>query len=351
LYIFTNTKEMLISRMEAPLFVSKPFGQVGIFPTGLQRRYVVVFSLIYALLLPAIFLAGKSLLAPLLGGAENLIMGKLPDVPFYFWIKLLAYCALGLGCLVWLRLRLELLFISTWAANTARPHPLHVDYYPVEPYSIWALGKWKLYRLLRLGTLPILVVVALFLSLVVQFWLLNLLFDTVFMRLPLLHILGIFWLFALGLLWIASMVNALWQAVGTTFGAFAASTEPLRPLPILFNRCTRLLPYSRHVGFLMLGRGLLLMAWILATGFYLWRYDLATTGALGFPYVLAMLTLLGLGMAEVLLGYAKWGMYHAALQRFYSQLPPFIQDAFSPPMSLYEDDVKDTPLHQDAPPP
>jgi hypothetical protein len=96
------------------------------------------------------------------------------------------------------------------------------------------------------------------------------------------------------------------------------------------------LPYSKNTGYLIAGKALLLVAWLAATGFYLWRYDLATTGALGFPYVLMILTMLTLGLAEILLGYAKWGLYHAALQRFYSELPQFIQDAFHPPASLYE---------------
>jgi hypothetical protein len=315
-------------------------------PAG-HELYALAFMALYALLLPLLLISGRSLLWPLLEGMEAVLSGQWPDVPFYFWVKLLGFLVLGVGSLVWLRLRLETLYISSWAQGTPRPHRLHVDYHPAEPYSLKAYGKWLLYRLLRLGTIPAMISVALFLSLVVQLWVLNALFDTFIMRLPLMHVLGIFWMGALGLLFMASLINALWQAVGTTFGALAVVTEPMRPLPMLFNRCTRLIPHCPKLWPFLMAKGCLHLVGLASAAFLVWRWDLALHGELAFPYLLVPPIVMSLGVLEIALGYLKWRLYHDALGRFYERLPGYIQHAFTPPVSLMIDDAS-SPLVVDA---
>ena len=268
--------------------------------------------------------------------AEALTQGKGITIPLHFILKMLIFTLLGGGGLLLLRLRLDVAYISHWAKQFPRPHPLHVDYHPAEPYSLYALGRWVLYRFLRIGTVPVLLGLAIALSLWLQLLFLNTFLEAPFMKWPVVYIVGIFWMLTLGLLFMASLVNAVWQSLGSTFGVCAVVSEPMKAQPILFNRCQRL-SIQTLLALLLYGLKLLLhLLWWSLSVWLLWHYNVKDLFTLVFPWWWVLPFLVGLWLAEVCLGFARFSIYHVALQNFYQQLPRFVKDAFQPPASIFE---------------
>ena len=68
----------------------------------------------------------------------------------------------------------------------------------------------------------------------------------------------------------------------------------------------------------------------------LWHYNVKDLVTAVFPWWWVLPALLGLWLAEVCLGYARFAIYHLALQNFYQQLPRFVKEAFQPPVSIFE---------------
>ena len=314
---------------------------------GGHAPQALLLLIAYLCLFPLIILGAKPVLLPLLNSVEQILANRFTMPPFYYWLRLLAFVVLGFGVLVWLRLRLSVLYVSHWATLSPRPHPLHVDYHPAEPYSFYALGRWVLYRVLRIATLTVFALIGMAVLGLLQFLLLNALFDTWFMRLPLFHILTIFLQLALGLFLFITLLKGCWQAVGTTYGEMAVITEPMRSLPVLFNRCNRLLGHTPQLWLLVLVRALSWFAWLGLALFIGWHYDMASIGTFSFPWFTALLSTAVLGLVDVFLGYMKWSLYHKALERFYTALPHYIRHSFKPPASLFEDDyTEDASTHK-----
>jgi len=285
---------------------------------------------------PVVLLGAKQFIPALIFQAEALTQGKGITIPLHFILKMLIFTLLGGGGLLLLRLRLDVAYISHWAKQFPRPHPLHVDYHPAEPYSLYALGRWVLYRFLRIGTVPVLLGLAIALSLWLQLLFLNTFLEAPFMKWPVVYIVGIFWMLTLGLLFMASLVNAVWQSLGSTFGVCAVVSEPMKAQPILFNRCQRL-SIQTLLALLLYGLKLLLhLLWWSLSVWLLWHYNVKDLFTLVFPWWWVLPSLVGLWLAEVCLGFARFSIYHVALQNFYQQLPRFVKDAFQPPASIFE---------------
>jgi hypothetical protein len=285
---------------------------------------------------PVVLLGAKQFIPALIFQAEALTQGKGITIPLHFILKMLIFTLLGGGGLLLLRLRLDVAYISHWAKQFPRPHPLHVDYHPAEPYSLYALGRWVLYRFLRIGTVPVLLGLAIALSLWLQLLFLNTFLEAPFMKWPVVYIVGIFWMLTLGLLFMASLVNAVWQSLGSTFGVCAVVSEPMKAQPILFNRCQRLSTQTL-LAWPLYGLKLFLhLLWWSLSVWLLWHYNVKDLFTLVFPWWWVLPFLVGLWLAEVCLGYARFSIYHVALQHFYQQLPRFVKDAFQPPASIFE---------------
>jgi hypothetical protein len=285
---------------------------------------------------PVVLLGAKQFIPALIFQAEALTQGKGITIPLHFILKMLIFTLLGGGGLLLLRLRLDVAYISHWAKQFPRPHPLHVDYHPAEPYSLYALGRWVLYRFLRIGTVPVLLGLAIALSLWLQLLFLNTFLEAPFMKWPVVYIVGIFWMLTLGLLFMASLVNAVWQSLGSTFGVCAVVSEPMKAQPILFNRCQRL-SIQTLLAWPLYGLKLLLhLLWLSLSVWLLWHYNVKDLFTLVFPWWWVLPSLVGLWLAEVCLGFARFSIYHVALQNFYQQLPRFVKDAFQPPASIFE---------------
>ncbi len=286
---------------------------------------------------PIVLLGFKQFIPSLWMQAEAFSQGKGIIVAWHFLLKFLIFILLGGGGLLLLRLRLDVAYLTHWASQFPRPHALHVDYHPAEPYSFYALAKWVMYRFLRLGTLPCLIGLALLISGWGQLLFLNFFLDAPFMKWPIIYIVGIFWMLTLALLFIASLINALWQSFSSTFGICAVITEPLKPLPILFNRCQRISTQTPLVNLLWGLKCLLFILWGTLSLWLLWQYrieDLLTTQ---FPWWWVLPTLLGLCLAEIQLHYFRFLIYHLALQQFYAKLPRFVKEGFNPPLSIFEE--------------
>jgi hypothetical protein len=306
----------------------------------------------FLLFYPVVLLGAKQFLPALLIQAEALTQGKGLIIPVPFMLKFLIFILLGGGGLLLLRLRLDVAYLTHWATQFPRPHPLHVDYHPAEPYSLYALGRWVLYRFLRIGTIPLLLGLSLVISLWLQLLFLNTFLGTPFMKWPVVYILGIFWVLSLGLLFFASLVNAVWQSLGSTFGVCAVVTEPMKAQPILFNRCQRLSAYTPWAWGLYGLKLLLHLLWGGVSLWLLWHYTVKDLLTPYFPWWWVLPALLGLWLAEVCLGYARFAIYHLALEKFYQQLPRFMKEAFTPPVSIFESPLgvtRSTDLHIEAP--
>ncbi len=285
---------------------------------------------------PVVLLGAKQFIPALIFQAEALTQGKGITIPLHFILKMLIFTLLGGGGLLLLRLRLDVAYISHWAKQFPRPHPLHVDYHPAEPYSLYALGRWVLYRFLRIGTVPVLLGLAIALSLWLQLLFLNTFLEAPFMKWPVVYIVGIFWMLTLGLLFMASLVNAVWQSLGSTFGVCAVVSEPMKAQPILFNRCQRLSTQTL-LAWPLYGLKLFLhLLWWSLSVWLLWHYNVKDLFTLVFPWWWVLPSLVGLWLAEVCLGFARFSIYHVALQNFYQQLPRFVKDAFQAPASIFE---------------
>ncbi len=285
---------------------------------------------------PIVLLGFKQFIPSLWMQAEAFSQGKGIIVAWHFILKFMIFCLLGGGALVLLRLRLDIAYITHWAMQFPRPHPLHVDYHPAEPYSFYALAKWVLYRLLRLATIPCLIGLALALSGWGELLFLNFFLDAPLMKLPIIYIIGIFWMLTLALLFVASWVNALWQSFSSTFGVCAVITEPLKPLPILFNRCQRISTQTPLVHLLWGLKGVLALLWMTLSLWLLWQYRVEDLLTPQFPWWWVLPTLLGLCLAEVHVHYLRFLIYHLALQKFYAKLPRFVREGFHPPISIFE---------------
>ena len=325
-------------------------------PTSRQNRWMppsllppmagwllVGFLLFY----PVVLLGAKQFIPALLLQAEAFTQGKGIMIPLHFVIKMLIFALLGGGGLLLLRLRLDVAYLTHWATQFPRPHLLHVDYHPAEPYSLYALARWVVYRFLRIGTMPLLLGIAISVSTWLQLLFLNTFLEAPFMKWPIVYILGIFWILTLGLLFVASLVNAVWQSLGSTFGVCAVVSEPMKAQPILFNRCQRL---STQIPLTWALYGLKLVLHLLWWGmsvYLLWHYNVQDLRTPFFPWGWVLPALLGLWLAEVCLGYARFVIYHRALQQFYQKLPRFMKESFQPPVSIFE-----TPLqgHLEVPP-
>jgi hypothetical protein len=308
-----------------------------LFPSSLGMSLLLLS--LYGVLFILTLMGIKQLSPLVIDQAMAFTRGAGVILPSYFFVKLFAFSIFAIGSLALLRLRLETGYLFHWSQQFRRPDPLHVDYHPAEPYSFQALGKWHLYRFLRIMTLPLIMTLALLLTLWVEFLLLNTFMDSVIMRFPPVYIVGLFIAFTLGAFCVAAYMSGIWQSIASTFGACATVTEPFRPLPMLFNRCQRLLNQTPLVWGVLGLKALLGLGWLGISGWLVWQFELSDMLTSAFPYGWVVLALLGLWLAEVAVGYATFCVYHLALRNYYQGLPGFIRDAFTPPASLFMEEV------------
>jgi hypothetical protein len=240
-----------------------------------------------------VLLGAKPFLMSLWHVLLELAQGKGLSIPFHFTVKGLAFALLGVGSLTLLRLRLEVAYLSHWSLTLPRPHSLHVDYNPLEPESVYALGRWGVYRFLQITALPSGIFCVMGASLYLQLWFLNTFLEAPFMDFPLIYMIGIFWIFLLGFLGLLALVYALWQAVASSLGACVVVSEPLQRLPVIWNRCKRLMLYRSSLAWQItawwLVDTLLHLAWLALSVWLLGHYDLKMLWTPLFPW----LTILG----------------------------------------------------------
>jgi|GEM_PF-5529391 len=313
-------------------FALPPYGRL-LFPSSLGISCLLLG--LYAGLFVLVVMGVKQLSPLLIDQIMALTRGQGIVLPSYFFVKLFAFSVFAVGSLALLRLRLETGYLYQWSQQFRRPDDLHVDYHPAEPYSFQALSKWHAYRFLRIMTLPLIMTLALILTVWSEFMLLNTFMDSVIMRFPLVYIVGLFIAFTLSAFCIAAYVSSIWQSIASTFGACAAVTEPFRPLPILFNRCQRLITQTPLIWGVVGLKVLLGLGWLALVGWLMWQYELPDMLTLSFPYAWIILIMLGLWMGEVAVGYSTFCVYHLALRNYYQSLPRFIREAFTPPASLF----------------
>ncbi len=305
-------------------------------PSFLALSLVLLFVFLGAY--PVVLLGAKPFLMSLWHVLLELAQGKGLSIPFHFTVKGLAFALLGVGSLTLLRLRLEVAYLSHWSLTLSRPHSLHVDYNPLEPESVYALGRWGVYRFLQITALPLGIFCVMGASLYLQFWFLNTFLEAPFMDFPLIYMIGIFWIFLLGFLGLLALVYALWQAVASSLGACVVVSEPLQRLPVIWNRCKRLMLYRPSLAWQItawwLLDTLLHGAWLALSVWLLGHYDLKMLWTPLFPWLTILGGLVMLWSLEGVVKYRRFILYHTVLGAFYNALPQEVKAAYKAPKSF-----------------
>ena len=283
---------------------------------------------------PWCLLALKQQLLPLLGQADVLLKGSLPNLPLYYYLKLCCFVALSVLSLGQILLRLQVLYHTAWARYFPRPHPLHCDFHPSPQYSMPNLLRWHVYRGTRLLGLPLGLLAACTLWYILQVTLLTSGMDSPLLQLPLPYMVGCFVSFTLGLVTLIALGYSTYSALASCYGTVAAITEPLKPPATLFARSVKIClktPLTLVYWGCALAYGLALLAAVTCWLVFV-DLPLALSGQVPWWQVLVVEALLWVGACG--LGWLRVMAYHEALRHYYDQLPSFVKGAFQSPPSL-----------------
>lgn len=292
--------------------------------------------LLLLLVLPLSLLAGQSLLIPLFESVLALFLtgsdGLYTTLPWYFYLKLLAFVLLTFFGLFQLVLRIKTYYFTVWAQQFPQAHALHVRYQPDNQMSLVALINWTLYRTGSIFGPPLMLGLLTCGLGVVEIWLFNVFSGLPFISLPIQFIVALFLFMLFSLFTAFACANGLWTYFTTVFGDVVAVTEPELPAKTAYERCNRIafaspMVYVFYPAYFLFVVGVLVEVYVFLSTYTV--KDLITF-QINIPAVLG-LEILTVGMYLVL-GFLKMYTYHNALMAYYGKLPLEFKDRFSSSM-------------------